>query len=211
MQLAALDKDTIKAEAALILLDQGALEAAHYLAETLFQGRTDWGGNPYFGHLERVANGIADPAIKPIGYLHDLIEDIPGWTFEDLREIGFSAFIVDGVEAVTKKKGAPYFDEIVRASLTPQAIPSKRSDLKDNCNLLRLPHLPTPGDIERTRKYYLSDRYLSDIESGKIAPGTAFADWMDTQPPGRQDKFLLHKYSRHPGPAAPGGTPAPKP
>lgn len=198
-------KIDVKTEANLILLTQGQLGAAQYLAQTLFSGKPDKGGQPYFGHLERVANGIHSGnnpcrnAIQAIAYMHDLIEDIDGWTCEDLADIGFDAFIIEGVRAVTKSgEGAPYFDEMVRLGRTPQAIPVKKSDLRDNSNLLRLPHLPTDEDIARVRKYYLSHCYLSDVESGHTAPGTPFASWMKFQPAARQDWGLLRQHSAHP-------------
>lgn len=214
MTLAARPKEEIKAEAIVILQAQGALETAKYLAKTLFDGRMDKGGTPYFGHLERVARGVqvsGSPAlrdaIRTIAYLHDLVEDIVddpaqgivGWTCQDLAEIGFGAFVIDGVHALTKSsKEAPYFDEMVRLGQSPQAIPVKKSDLRDNSNILRVPHLPNADDIERLRKYYLSNRYLSDVESGQTMPGTSFISWMRTQPGNRQDWDLLKKYSKDP-------------
>ncbi len=192
------DKELLKATVGVMLAEAGPLEAARYLVQTLFKDVKERAGTPYFGHLERVTAGIEDDRIKPIGYLHDVVEDIDGWTFEDLAEIGFDAFIVDGVRAVTKIDDAPYFDEMVRVGLTPQAIPVKKSDLKDNSNLLRLPTLPTEKDIERTRKYYLSWHYLDDVENGRTAPGTPFGVWMAAQRKGKQDFALLAKYSAAP-------------
>ncbi|HEY8189647.1 MAG TPA: hypothetical protein VIF12_03115 [Micavibrio sp.] len=190
------DKFTIITQARKILMDRGQLESARYLAEFLFADKKDRGGKPYFGHLERVAQGIDDARIKPIGYLHDLIEDIEGWTYDDLRLIGFDDFIVDGVQAVTKTNDhVPYFDEMVRVGLTPQAIPVKKSDLTDNSNLSRLGHAPAEKDIERVHKYKLAYDYLSDVEAGKTAPGTRFGDWMHEQSPEKQDWEMLRKYS----------------
>ncbi len=188
-------KASIKLITTKILRDNGPLDAARYLAQYLFRGVKEINGTPYFGHLTRVAAGIADEKIKPAGYLHDLVEDILGWDFKDLEDIGFDKFIIDAVRAVTKDDSAPYFDEMVRVSLTPQAIPLKKSDLEDNSNLLRLPRVPQPHDIERSRKYYLSWHYLNDVESGQTSPGTPFATWMRSQPEEKQDWGLLHKYT----------------
>jgi hypothetical protein len=199
-------KEAIKGHAAALLRDEGPIEAAHYLVRVLFANKTDGAGKPYLGHLERVAANIADPRIKPIGLMHDLVEDIPGWTFQDLEDVGFGDFIVEGVRAVTKADTDPYFDEMVRVGLTPQAIPVKRADLHDNSNPLRLSGIPTDKQVERTRKYYLAWHYLGDIESGKFQPGTPFATWMAAQPPEKRDMILLRKYTA----AAPSG-PRPRP
>ncbi len=200
-----MDKEALKQAVAVILAEEGPLHAARTLVLVAFSGIKERDGSPYFNHLERVADGIDDVRIKPIGYLHDLIEDVKGWTFEDLEEIGFDAFTVDGVRAVTKKGGA-YFDEMVWLSATPQAIPAKRSDLKDNSNILRLAQIPDDWDVERTRKYYLAWHYLTDVEQGKIPPQTPFGQWMAIQPPAKQNWDLLRKHSSESVPAA--GAPA---
>ncbi len=218
---AGMDKDAVKVASRQVFLTQGALESAKFLAQTLFADRTDWGGNPFYGHLQRVADGIKTGGdvgfrhrLETIAYLHDLLEDIDGWTEQDLADIGFDDFIIAGVVALTKSgAGAPYFDEMVRVGLTPQAIPVKKSDLTDNGNLLRLPALPSPDDFDRTRKYYLSYYYLSDIEAAQVTPGTPFAIWMAAQPPGRQDWELLRQHcalaAPIPGPGKTASAPPP--
>lgn len=191
---AAMDKGDIKFKAQVLLTTQGKLAAAQYLAETLFADEVDKAGAPYIGHLRRVADGVTDPAIKPAAWLHDLIEDIPGWTYDDLRDIGFGTFDIDAVRAVTKtSENEPYFDAIVRVGLTPQAISVKRSDLRDNSNLLRLNRKPLTKDFERVTKYWLAYNYLGDIERGTIKPGTAFEAWMTSKPDNMQDRALLAK------------------
>lgn len=189
-----MSKESIKQTAKNILEVEGKLSAAEYLARTLFDGRTDKAGAPYIGHLQRVAGGVADPAIKPAAWLHDLIEDIPGWGYDDLRDIGFEDFEIDAIRAVTKiSDDEPYFEAIMRVGRTQQAIPIKRSDLYDNSDLRRLNRLPTEKDIERVRKYCLARQYLADIESGKIQPGADFRTWMASQPAQMQDAALLEK------------------
>jgi hypothetical protein len=195
------DKEELKAETALILLRRGPVAAARHLALAAFGPSTDSGGDLYFNHLERVALGIKEERARPAGYLHDLIEDVrdasgaPVFSFEDLYEIGFGAYVVEGVRIVTKADEDPYFDEMVKVGRHPCGIQVKLSDLTDNSNLLRLARIPTDKDIERSRKYYLAHRYLTDVSAGKAAPGTPFAAWMAAQPPERQNWSLLAKYS----------------
>ena len=207
------DKDWIKPYIRGIMHTRGSLFSARVLAVQVFHGMKDKGGEAYFNHLQRVADGIEDPAIKPIAYLHYLIEDIPGWDYDDLRDIGFSEYVINGIRAVTKQENALYFDEMVRVGMTAQAIPVKRSDLRDNSNLLRLNRVPTEKDMERARKYYLAYHYLGDVESGKIKPGTPFASWMMMQPEEKRDTALLAKYTApEPPPASPKRrNPAPRP
>lgn len=188
------NKDQVKKAAKSIFIQKGALSAASYLAETLFEGMTDKAGALYTGHLQRVAHGVPDYHIKPIAFMHDIIEDIEGWEREDLTDIGFDDFTTDGVVGVTRNQDEPYFDFIIRCGQTPQSIPVKRSDLKDNGNIFRMPGLPTETDIERLKKYHISDRYLADIEYGSIKPGTPMTDYMIMNPQLR-DMELLKQHS----------------
>lgn len=202
-------KNELKDQAAYTISRGGEIAAARFLGVWLFLGVKDKGGDHYFNHLDRVAGGVAEE-FKAIAYLHDVLEDIPEWTIQDLKDIGFSARTIEGVLALTKNAGHPYFDEMVRIGMVPQAIPVKRSDLRDNSNLLRLSHLPQLDDIKRVRKYFMADRYLRDIEEKKFQPGTLFAAWMAAQPENRQDWDLFREYSSEKGPwKSPVNTPAP--
>lgn len=189
-----MDKEQIKATAAQKLAEKGELAASVYLAETLFEGITDKTGRPYFDHLQRVSAGIADYHTKPIGFLHDILEDIDGWSGMDLLEIGFSNHTVLGVVAMTND-GEPYFDFIVRCGMFPQSIIGKKSDLQDNSDTLRLRRLPNEKDIERLKKYHLAYHYLDDIEKGAIPKRTPFGTWLAAQPVDMQDWHLFAKHS----------------
>lgn len=186
-----LQKDQIKSAARLIL-DSGDKEclAAIYLAETLFADHVDLANKPYIGHLQRVARDVEDD-LKPAAYLHDLIEDIEGWTYDDLSEIGFRPITVDCVRAVTKFPGELFYRAIERLAKTPAAIAVKRADLRDNCNLLRWDHRPGEKEIGRVMKYFYAEKYLAAIAEGTIPPGTAFNVWMLSLPEDMRDKELL--------------------
>lgn len=197
-------KSRIIKTARAILKSTDEVQAALYLAETLFEGYQDKSGAPYIQHVFRVASGI--PAGGALYYkryvvalLHDVLEDIPGWGARDLKRVGFEEDIIDAIISLTHPdKQTPYFNDIVRAGLNPLALPVKRSDLRDNSNVLRLDHLPTEADLERLMKYFLSDKYLESIEKGQSAQGTCFATWMRAQPEHLQDEELLAKYYRAP-------------
>ena len=178
-------KDEMKATASDIIRTNpvdGQIKAAEFLIETLFKDAIDKAEKPYTGHLYRVADGVPDK-LKPAALLHDLVEDVEGWNFQDLTDIGFDDYTVDAIRAVTKKaEGEPYFDAIERVGMTPHSIPLKRSDLKDNSNLFRFERLPMHWDFVRVTKYFLADKYLQDVEAGIAKSGTNFVEWMKSKP-----------------------------
>jgi (p)ppGpp synthase/HD superfamily hydrolase len=48
---------------------------AESLAKKQFDGKVDKGGQPYFYHLQRVAEKMTTDNEKIVAYLHDIIED----------------------------------------------------------------------------------------------------------------------------------------
>lgn len=191
-------KAAIIAQATKLMRDHGRMAAAQYIARTVFAGKVDKGGHPYYGHLHRVAMGIADPDLAPLGYLHDLFEDFPDWTGDDLLAVGFSAADARTLYAVTRNAGELYFESMVRCGLDPRGPVLKQSDLTDNSNFLRLPrHLQhDPDMLEKKHVYFLSYYYLADIRSGVIPTGHDFAAWLRTQPDYENNSPLLLKHYR---------------
>ena len=179
-----------------ILQRQGEYHAANFLVSILFANIQDKAGAPYYGHLARVAAGVPDH-VKPAALMHDLVEDIPGWSFDDLKTIGFSDRTIAAVRAVTKDEAndEKYFDAMERVGRNADAVYIKRSDLKDNANLFRLNRLPLQKDFNRVAKYFLADKYLADIQGHKTAPGTSFHEWMQSKPADLQNQALLKKES----------------
>ncbi len=179
---------------------EAEIKAAKFLTTFLFKHEVDKAGKPYTGHLYRVAQGVPKK-LKAAAYMHDLVEDIDGWDFDDLKDIGFSDYTIDAVRAVTKKaEGEKYFEAMERVGKTPHAIPVKRSDLRDNANLLRLTKGPGLKDFNRVTKYFLADKYLEDIELGQIKPGTKFREWLATKPQSFQFDEIVNKETAAPKP-----------
>ena len=97
-----------------------SLERAIALAATAHEGQTDKAGQPYVLHLLRVmvAQTMAQMMAQTTGdmterapqpamiaaVLHDIVEDTD-YTFEDLREEGFSREVVTAVEHLTRQDG----------------------------------------------------------------------------------------------------------
>jgi (p)ppGpp synthase/HD superfamily hydrolase len=168
--------------------------------------QVDKAGRPYMRHVNAVAlnNPDATEEERIIGTLHDLVEDTRDmpedcqWTFQDLLDVGFSQRIVDGVDAVTKRENEKYFDFIVRCSQNPEGLHVKLDDLANNMSKARNNYLPLPEDVERDKKYILSNNYLLAVKAGEIAPGTRFGTWLaqaSSEMQGRGGWEIFDKYS----------------
>jgi (p)ppGpp synthase/HD superfamily hydrolase len=133
---------------------------AKKFASAKHAGLVDKHGEPYIGHLARVAARLPD-RLKAAGWLHDVIEDTTA-TADDLRAAGFDEETVGLVLAVTrdKKSGTydSYLDKVIAAG--PDAVALKLADLADNTDRTRG---PVPGR--------LTDRY----EKAKEKLGAAAA------------------------------------
>jgi len=169
---------------------------ACFITNNALIAQTDKAGGAYAHHTIAVSTHKTDSETKMcVGMLHDLLEDSGEWAVQDLRDVGFSKRIVDGVDAMTKRDGELYFDFIERCSRNPDSLDVKISDLNHNLTLSRNNFLPTEKDKERWTKYILSYNYLVDIKRGNIEPGSSFVTWMNRQSPELQDFGLLRENS----------------
>lgn len=128
------------------------LEKAIQIAEQAHKGQKDKGGQTYIFHLFRVMQKGKTETEQICGILHDLVEDT-SWTFEDLKNEGFSEEIIDVLKCVTKKKGESYPLFIRRVAQNPIAIRVKMHDLEDNMDITRLKEI--------TDKDYIKDSRIS--------------------------------------------------
>lgn len=123
----------------------------------------DKGGRPYITHCIRVMDGVNqnDPELKQIAMGHDLVEDTR-WTFDMLREEGFSERVISGIKALTHPEGMDYM-EYIRIQIAPSkdAKEVKKSDLRDNTKVTRLKSL-REKDFIRMQKYHTAYEYLKD-------------------------------------------------
>lgn len=134
---------------------------AKIVAQAAHAGQTDKGGEPYFRHVERVANAVDTFGEKTIAYLHDVIEDTP-LTLADLEKAGFSDWILRAVGLLTRTDYhgtyAEYIQEIAQSGCGA-AIKVKLADLADNLSPARRATLP---DSLRTR-YILAQERLESV------------------------------------------------
>jgi len=131
-----------------------SLEKAKRIAEIYHKGQVDKAGKPYMNHLRAVSDGVRDlgETYAIIGLLHDTLEDTD-MTIEKLRTL-FGDTIADAVSLLTHDDKVPYLDYIrnLKKSGNPYAIEVKKSDLRNNMDLSRLPAI-TEKDLKRLEKY----------------------------------------------------------
>ena len=113
------------------------LEKAIAIATDAHQGQSSKTGGPFIDHVRRVAENVSGEDETLIAWLHDVVEKGPGWTFERLRQEGFSEPVIDAVDAMSKRDGEEYFAFVRRSIQNPLARPVKRSDLTDNLAQMR--------------------------------------------------------------------------
>lgn len=137
------------------------LEKAIQIAEQAHKGQKDKGGQPYILHLFRVMQKGKTETEQICGILHDLVEDT-NWTFEDLKNEGFSEEIIDVLKCLTKKKGEAYPLFIRRIAQNPIATRIKMNDLEDNMDITRLKEI-TDKDYMRIVEYHSAYNYLKSL------------------------------------------------
>ena len=132
---------------------------AIFLATWVHEGIIDKGGDDYINHPLRISVKCSYETTQCIAILHDVVEDSEGHkkvTLQDLRELGFSDAVVNGVDAVTRRiyedgTKEPYFDFIERCCKNNAGRSVKKEDINDNMNEDRL--------------HYLSDKFRNKLET----------------------------------------------
>lgn len=147
-------------------------------------------GEDYSAHPLTVATAYTRSKNKRIiGILHDVVED-SDWTLEDLKEVGFSDRIIQGVDGVTKRPGEKYFDFIVRCGQSGEdAIDIKINDLHHNSDSTRYRHIDDPEKYQlKQDAYNIAYHYLIDLkkfrEDGEThynEPGTSIVDYIKSR------------------------------
>ena len=136
------------------------IEAAKALAWEMHAGQVDKAGLPYITHPQRVAERLESPEAKVVGWLHDTVEDT-ALTVGDI-EARFGPETAAAVDAVSRREGEDWSDYLGRVEANPVARQVKISDLIDNSNLTRIPHV-TLRDVERQARY---NRALKELLEG---------------------------------------------
>ncbi len=137
------------------------IEAAKALATKAHEGQTDKAGLPYITHPERVASRLTTPEAKVVGWLHDTVEDTNISVLEIAERLGSET--AAAVDAISRREGEAWSDYIDRVAINPVARQVKISDLIDNSNLSRIPHV-TMKDVKRQARYNKALKKLLEEE-----------------------------------------------
>ena len=134
------------------------------LATNRHAGQFDKGGNPYILHPLKVMYYLKsnDEELQCIALAHDLVEDTDT-TYAELREMGFTDRIINGIAALTKQPGESYDEYKLRVKANSDAVKVKMADLRHNTDIRRLKGV-TEKDLARIEKYqrfYLELQLLS--------------------------------------------------
>jgi len=117
-------------------------------------GQFDKAGKPYVLHCLAVMNILNsdDEELQCIAVAHDLIEDTKT-AYSELREMGFSKRVVEGIDALTKRPGETYDEYKIRVFANADARKVKMADLTHNSDIRRLKGA-TQKDFDRMAKYH---------------------------------------------------------
>ena len=154
------------------------IDDAISIAADAHKGQKDKAGNPYIFHPLRMMLKMKDDQSRMTAMLHDVLEDSI-WTFEALRDQGFSEEIIEALDGVTDRKdqGESYEEFVMRAARNPISLEVKIADLEDNMNMFRLEEI-RPKDLERLAKYHRSWKWLKERKDGssKLEEGMEYGN-----------------------------------
>ena len=127
------------------------LERAIAIAAKAHAGQSDKAGQPYILHPLRVMLRVEGEAERIAAVLHDVVEDTDV-RLQDLEAEGFSAEVIDAIEALTKRPGESRLEAGKRAALNRVARTVKLADNAENMDLSRIAS-PTARDFARLEEY----------------------------------------------------------
>lgn len=132
------------------------------LATTRHAGQIDKGGAPYILHPLAVMYdlGDVDEELRCVALGHDVIEDTDT-TYAELREMGFTERVIDGIRCLTKVPGESYEEYKEKVKSNADSVKVKKCDLKHNTRIDRLRGV-TPKDMARMERYF---HFYLELES----------------------------------------------
>ena len=135
------------------LLEYNIYARCDILIYLLFKNKFDKEGEPYINHLYRVSANMSSINGKIAGLLHDVVEDIDGVTFNDLKDFGVPDEVIAALKLVTNEKEVSVpskeeklkrynekIDKIINSG-NELAIELKFRDMSDNYNKDRIKKL----------------------------------------------------------------------
>jgi (p)ppGpp synthase/HD superfamily hydrolase len=125
------------------------------LAANRHAGQFDKGGNPYVLHVLKVMyylKNTEDEELQCIALGHDLVEDTDT-TYTELRELGFTERVIEGIRGVTKVPGESYEEYKAKVKSNLDCRKVKMCDLRHNSDIRRLKGV-TEKDMARIARYH---------------------------------------------------------
>ncbi len=142
------------------------------LATKWHDGQFDKAGRPYILHPLKVMYLLKsdDEELMCIAVGHDLFEDT-GCTFTEMREVGMSPRVLNGIMALTKMPGQTFEEYKEKVKSNIDAVRVKMCDLRHNSDLRRLRGV-TEKDMKRVVKYTAFYDELKKVEelAGRLEP-----------------------------------------
>jgi (p)ppGpp synthase/HD superfamily hydrolase len=107
------------------------IELARRAANVLHKGqfRSDK-KTPKMDHVQGVVDRVED-RLKPVAYLHDVLEKTPV-TINDLRNVGFSQYVLNIVDLLTRKKEDSREEYWGKVATNKDAVTVKFADIADH-------------------------------------------------------------------------------
>jgi (p)ppGpp synthase/HD superfamily hydrolase len=137
------------------------LEDAIALAVEAHRGHRDKAGQPYILHPLRVMFRLEGETERIVGVLHDVVED-SHYTFDDLRQMGYSEKIVEAIDHLSRRENETYEELVKRAAVHPLARLVKLADLEDNMDIRRYAVLDDKI-LEHLARYHRAWRKLKGL------------------------------------------------
>lgn len=123
------------------------------MAAVAHAGQQDKSGKPYILHPLRVMAAVHGYDEKIVAILHDTVEDT-SVTLDGLRAAGFSDYVVDAIDRLTKRPGEDRITAAKRAMGNVLSRVVKLADVNDNLDVTRLPHF-REKDAARIQEYLI--------------------------------------------------------
>ncbi len=135
------------------------------LATNKHAGQYDKGGLPYILHPLKVMYYLksTDEELQCIALGHDLVEDTDV-TYAELKALGFTDRVIDGIRCLTKERGETYEEYKAKVKSNPDAVKVKKCDLRHNTDIRRLKGV-TEKDLARISRYQMFYHELEQIST----------------------------------------------
>ncbi len=124
------------------------------------KNQTDKSGIPYVFHPFHLAEQMETEETVIAALLHDVVEDTE-YTFDDLREMGFSEKVISALILLTHDPAFDYMEYVAAIKKNPIAKAVKLADLRHNSDLSRLDEVTGPALLRR-KKYIGAIKLLEE-------------------------------------------------